>query len=222
MQQKVDLFTPIHKAIRAMLYQLGSELQCTNMMNKEECRLMVDKLEHSLELLEEHARHEDEIIFPAIDKAIPGITEESTEEHEAYTKKVRRLQVVLADLREWISGGEVPASLVATLRFQFADFIAYYLLHMNHEEETLLEASIQHLTADELLNVRLKVQLDTDPVRYTEWLHWMLPAMDLSELVPLFSQVRRNAPPEVVEKFETIGSASIPKQRWKTLHLMLN
>ena len=158
MKQQVDLFTPIHKAIRAMLYQLGSELQCANMTNKEECRLMVDKLEHSLELLEEHARHEDEIIFPAIDKALPGITEESTEEHEAYAKKVEQLRSLLSDF----------------------------------------------------------------PERYTEWLQWMLPAMDLGELVPLFRQVRQNAPPEVVQKFEIIGNEYIPKHRWNSLHEMMN
>ncbi|WP_370086434.1 hemerythrin domain-containing protein [Ekhidna sp.] len=222
MKQQVDLFTPIHKAIRAMLYQLGSELQCANMTNKEECRLMVDKLEHSLELLEEHARHEDEIIFPAIEKALPGITEESTEEHETYAKKVEQLRSLLAGLKIAIRKDEIPVGTVANLRFKFANFIAYYLLHMNHEEETLLQASIQHLSAEELLNVRLRVQLDTDPERYTEWLQWMLPAMDLSELVPLYRQVRLNATPEVVQKFDTIGNEYIPEHRWNSLHEMMN
>ncbi|MEQ9021350.1 MAG: hemerythrin domain-containing protein, partial [Pseudomonadales bacterium] len=194
----------------------------TNIANKEECRLMVDKLEHSLELLEEHARHEDEIIFPAIEKALPGITEESTEEHEAYSKKVERLRALLADLKMAVRKDEIPNAMVANLRIKFTDFIAYYLLHMNHEEETLLQASIQHLSSDELLNVRLRVQLDTDPERYTEWLQWMLPAMDLSELVPLFRQVRQNAPPEVAQKFDAIGNECIPEHRWNSLLEMMN
>ena len=81
----------------------------------------------------------------------------------------------------------------------------------------MLEASIEHLTPQELIDIRLKVQLDTPPARYDEWLHWMLPALDLTELVPLFKQVKVGAPESVYTKFKQIGKHSIDQHRWSKL-----
>ncbi|MEQ8581400.1 MAG: hemerythrin domain-containing protein [Marinoscillum sp.] len=221
MKQQVDLFTPIHKAIRAMLYQLGAELQSADLTDQGECKTMLDKLENCLELLEEHARHEDEIIFPGIDQACPGITHESHEEHMAYTHKVDAIREVITAIRN-AQKGQSNTRLTAQLRFIFADFIAFYLLHMNHEEEALIKASIDHLTPEELMDIRLKVQMDTSPERYTEWLHWMLPAMDLSELAPLFNQVKQNAPDSVFRKFQFVGVSTIPEDRWSRLNELVD
>lgn len=221
MKQQVDLFTPIHKAIRAMLYQLGAELQSAGLTDQKECKTMLDKLENCLELLEEHARHEDEIIFPGIDQACPGITMESHEEHLAYAHKVEAIRQTITDIRHPLEG-QSNAHLITQLRFIFADFIAFYLLHMNHEEEALIKASIDHLSPEELMNIRLKVQMDTSPERYTEWLHWMLPAMDLSELAPLFNQVKQNAPDSVFRKFQFVGVSTIPEDRWYRLNELVD
>ena len=216
MKQRVDLFTPVHKAIRAILFELGKELQSTNMSDNGERDAMLTKLTHLLELLEEHARHEDEIIFPPIEKACPGLTTESVEEHLAYDAKVNQIHKLVNAIRTADDMNE-RLHFTRQLRHQFADFIAFYLMHMNHEEEAMLEASIEHLTPQELIDIRLKVQLDTPPARYDEWLHWMLPALDLTELVPLFKQVKVGAPESVYTKFKQIGKHSIDQHRWSKL-----
>lgn len=220
MKQRVDLFTPIHKAIRSILYEVGGDLQSADMSDPEERKQVLSMLRNSLELLAEHARHEDEIIFPPIEKACPGVTVESVEEHRLYENKIEEINRLIVALSGDVSSNTAD-SLVSRLRHVFVDFIAFYLLHMNHEEEAMLEASIAHLSPDELLRIRVEVQKDTDPDRYSEWLQWMLPSLDMRELVELFTQVSLNAPEAVYQKFREIGQQSLGEGRWLRLSSQL-
>ncbi len=216
MKQRVDLFTPVHKAIRAILFDLGKELQHTDMADEKEMTAMLTKLSDSLELLEEHARHEDQIIFPPIEQACPGMTTESIEEHQQYEEKIATLENLIRKIRNATDAAE-RLQHANQLRFHFAEFIAFYLMHMNHEEATMLEASIENLSPEQLIDIRVRVQMDTAPARYAEWLKWMLPSLDMNELVPLFRQVKMNAPETVYDKFKKIGKETMDGNRWTRL-----
>jgi hypothetical protein len=94
---------------------------------------------------------------------------------------------------------------------------------MNCEEETVLGVSQEKLSNEELSAIRVKVQTSIPPERYTEWLQWMLPSLNMQELVPLFSQVKNNLPAPVFEKFKAIGRQTIDSSRWEKLsQLVLN
>lgn len=216
MEQKIDLFTPIHKAIRALLYDMGTQLQAADFGSGQESSETLNRMEHILELLEEHARHEDQFIFPEIEKVAPGSTIESEDEHRQYAQKVERLHLQMAKIRHLTA----PAKRIAAsevLNRIYTDFMGFYLMHMNHEEETVLPASQQKLSNEQLAAIRVKVQLDTAPDRYTEWLHWMLPSLNIHELVPLYQQVKSSAPAPVFGKFRDIGRKTIASGRWDQL-----
>jgi hemerythrin-like domain-containing protein len=220
MQNKIDLFTAIHKAIRALLYDTGRRLQTANLADTEEMHQTLNRLEQTIDMLEEHGKHEDELIFPPIENAVPGSTEEAESQHRGYEERVLRLRGVIDQIKHTVDAS-LRAAQAGVLNRRFTDFMAFYLMHMNCEEETVLQVSQDKLSNEELTAIRVKVQTSIPPQRYAEWLQWMLPSLNLQELIPLFSQVKHSAPAPVFEKFKSIGQTTIDSPRWEKLQQLV-
>ena len=215
MEQKIDLFTYIHKGVRAMLYDTGRQLQLADLGNEQEMLEMLNRLELTLEMLEEHAVHEDHYIFPLVEAAAPGATHESEHEHRAYEEKVLELQALIHKLRETPIPEERQAQS-STLNRCYTDFLAFQLVHMNHEEEQVLPASQEYLTTDALMAIRGRIQGSMDAVRYRKWVYWMLSSMSIAELGSIFNQLKE-APAHVSQMFKEEGEKAIAADRWQKL-----
>lgn len=101
---RVDIFTPIHKGIRSMIYELGAKLQLTDFTDGEATKAILAKLEHNLSvatstcilcLLHEHAGNEDNFVFPKVSAFEPAMVEMLIQEHGEVVRKL----VGLTDLR---------------------------------------------------------------------------------------------------------------------------
>src|SRR5437879_13559390 len=72
----VDFLTPIHKALRSMIYDVGGRLQTTDFSDGAESQLVLNELIYEFSsalsatcilcLLHSHARAEDLYLFPAV------------------------------------------------------------------------------------------------------------------------------------------------------------
>ena len=82
MHPRVDLFTTVHKALRAVIYQLSTMLQTTDFSDERSTKACLAALEHFLELLHEHAGHEDRTIFAAMHQFDPEMIDQLEEEHK--------------------------------------------------------------------------------------------------------------------------------------------
>ncbi|MCI4324250.1 MAG: hemerythrin domain-containing protein, partial [Thermoplasmata archaeon] len=86
-----DLFTTIHKALRSMIYQLGSRLQTNDFADPVETAALVADLEHDFAVarsagcvvcvLRHHAVAEDASIFPSVSTHAPTLVASLIEEH---------------------------------------------------------------------------------------------------------------------------------------------
>ena len=206
MESKIDLFTLIHKAIRALIYDTGNKLQTTDFNNHLQAIEMLNKLDSMLELLEEHAMHEDQSIFPPIESMAPGISKELSEQHE---KGEQKLHLLRAKIKQMRNSGAALLDHGSQLQILFTDFVSFYLWHMNREEETILPASQELLSTKDLLEIRSKIQLNMTPDRYAQWMHLMLPALNATELETLYHQIKIGAPRSVFDKICEIGNLVI-------------
>jgi iron-sulfur cluster repair protein YtfE (RIC family) len=210
---QVDLFTLIHKAIRGMLFDLAGRLQTVDLADDRCVGELVRSLRQMLVLLEQHADHEDHLIFPAIEAAAPGATSEAGHEHEAYAAKTARLQAHI-DALEKASTEVLRVHAGRELRLAFFDFLAFTLVHLNHEEETALPASLRHLTDDQLLAIRTDIQRTTPPDVYRDWLRWMLPALNPQELRSMLAQAREKAPAATYQVMLDVGESVVEPSQW--------
>ncbi len=211
--RKTDLFTFIHKSIRSMIYNSASKLQSTDFKDIKESEEMILSLRQDLELLHEHAVHEDNIIFPEIADNEPEMIKILNDEHKDLEVKLNKL---LVQMDEIFSTSNDDERLVygEELNNLFNDFSASYLAHMNHEEATVLEASFKYLTDDELIAIRTRIQTKIPAERYKIWLHWMLKSLNNSELVGLLGGMKAGAPSQVFENVVGVAKSVLDDRKW--------
>ena len=215
MSQRQDIFTVVHKAIRALLYDLGKALQAAD-FSEPSSRHVLDRLRLTLEMLAEHARHEERFIFAEIHRFEPGLVAALEAEHKSVEAKARRLSMAIDDLCAAVDDESRVLSSEALNR-RFNEFVAAYFSHLNREEDEVLPATWKHLTDREIGEMRTRIQQDTAPERYTEWLRWIFSSQTTAELVKLFNGVRSSAPPEILSKMKQVAEDTVGTQRWKTI-----
>jgi hypothetical protein len=219
--RKTDLFTFIHKSIRSMIYNAASKLQTADFADETEVKNLLASLRYDLNLLHEHAVHEDNVIFPEIANEEPQMIEDLNEEHKKLESKLNGLLVIIEKTGQSKSIEE-RMLLGSSLNNLFNDFIADYLAHMNHEEATVLEASLKYLTDEELIAIRTRIQSNVPPDRYKVWMNWMLKSLNNTELIGLLNSMKANAPLNVFEFILDSAKSVLDSERWNKMKLSLS
>lgn len=225
----MDILTPIHKGIRSMIYKLGTELQTTDFSDDEATKAIVARLEHNLSiatsrcilcLLHEHGGNEDDHFFPKVRAFELGMVEMLIQEHREIGHKLVGLSEICAEL---IATKDPYQRIEIGLKLNRSanELFAYYMTHMNKEEVTILPATWQHLTDEQLLEIRAIVEAAIPPERYAEWMRWVLPSLNVNELVDMFTGLKKGAPPQVLENMILIASTAVDEERWKAVKTSL-
>ena len=214
--RKTDLFTFIHKALRSLIYNAGVKLQTADFNNKPESDSIISLLKHDLDLLHEHADHEDNIIFPEVKNEEPEMIEVLGNEHKEIGKKLNGIHNLINKIADEIDDAK-RLNLGIELNTLYNDFAASYLAHMNHEEATVLEASQKYLNDEELIGIRTRIQTKIPPERYRIWLDWMLRSANVSELTGMLGAMKTSAPKPVFENIISTAEKIIESERWKII-----
>lgn len=222
---RVDILTPIHKGIRSMIYKLGGEIQTADFTDEDATKALVARLEHNLSvatsrcilcLLHEHGGNEDDHFFPKFRAFEPGMVEMLIQEHREIGHKLVGLSKICAEL---IATKDPYQRIEIGMKLNRSadELFAYYMTHMNKEEVTILPATWQHLTDEQILEIRAIVEANIPPERYAEWMRWVLPSLNVNELVEMFTGMKKGAPPQVLENMVHIAGTAVDEERWKSV-----
>ena len=166
---RVHILTPIHKGVRSMIYKLGTELQLADFTDEDATKAILAKLQHDLSsatstcilcLLHEHAGNEDNFVIPKVSTFEPAMVEMLIQEHQEVVRKLVGLSKICADL---ISTKDPNQRIEIGLKLNryVNELFAYYLAHLAKEEATILPATWNHLTDEQLLAIRTTVERNT-------------------------------------------------------------
>jgi hypothetical protein len=218
-----DLFTPIHKAIRSMIYDLGGRLQRLDFADKTASTLVLEDLQHEfanavtgtciLCLLHSHAGHEERDVFPSMASIDPALIRALVDDHQEISRRLS----VLSQMANALAAVDSPAERIsagAQLNRAANEFFAYYLTHMNREEVTIVPAMQEHFTDEEMQAMTAAIMGSMSPERLAAYLRWMLPSLSMVELTELLDGVKHGAPPELLGFVNTIGTAHVDPSRW--------
>jgi len=218
-----DLFTPIHKALRSMIYSLGGRLQSVDFADKAASAAVLADLQHEfansvsatcvLCLLHTHAGHEETGVFPSMQPIDPALIRMLIDDHQEITRRL----VALTKKAEELGATDAPGRRVelgAAINREANDFFAFYLAHMNKEEVTIVPAMKEHFTDEQLMAMQGKIMGSMPPERLTNYLKWMLPSLSFDELTRLLAGMKHGAPPEFLRFVTGIGAANVEPTRW--------
>jgi hypothetical protein len=172
---RVDLYSVIHKGLRAALFDGALAVQRTDFGRDAACAATIERVRHLLGLLDEHAGHEDASILPVLRCDAPVVCEELEAEHA----RLGGLQLDVARLLERVAGatGAERLSLGRRLHERMGGLVAAHLVHMEREEVAGNRALWAHRSDAELLDIHRRIVGSIPGPRMREWAVFLLPAL---------------------------------------------
>lgn len=218
-----DLFTSVHKGLRAMLYALSTRLQTNDFVDLTATKALVTDLENdfavarsagcTLCVLAHHASDEEAVIFSKMGTLGNGLVPSLIEDHHALT---RRELDLAASAHHLLAMGSPTERIEAGIRLNQAAnaLFAAYIAHMNREEAELVPLMRQHFSDEQMAGMRGAIIAATPPDRLFAILGWMLPALNVTELSELLSTVSKGAPPALTKAVTDLCTAKVDPARW--------
>jgi len=173
---RLDLYAPIHKALRLFMVDTLTRLGRMDLDCAAERAEALGQLDALLNQCLAHLRHENEFMHTALEARRPGASARLGGEHEAHEDAIAGLQAEAQALAQQ----PTPAAALHLYR-RLSRFVAENLEHML-EEETRHNALLWELYSDaelEALHQRLLAAVPADEMLHT--LRWMLPALSPAE-----------------------------------------
>lgn len=211
---RMDIFTFIHKGIRAMLYEQGRILMQADFTNQEATTRDLDSLGLCLQRLQEHGDVEEAHVFPSMNDHTPELVNSMLDQHKSIHEKIAQVKSSASVFRD-IQDMQIRIAAGDQLNREFNDLMAFYLAHMNREETEMVPATWQYLTDEMLGGIVSVIQRNTPPAALTDNLGWAIKSINNTELVGLLKGVRATAPSEMLEKVKDIAEKALPQDRWE-------
>ena len=225
-----DLFTPIHKALRSMIYSLSGRLQTNDFSDTATTKTLITDLENdfavarsagcALCILAHHAVDEEAVIFPTATQVGNTLVTELISDHHDLTR--RELEIAKAG-NELMSLDSADARIRAGIQLNIAanQLFGAYITHMNREEAELVPLMAEHFSDPELAAMQGKIIAQMPPDRVFAILGWMLPALNVTELTHFLSSLKGSVPPQVMKAVSDLGAARVEPARWDIAKLQV-
>ena len=226
---KEDLFTPVHKSVRSMIYDVGRELQKTDFADHGATDKICSKLEFDFRTassscmlcyLSSHARDETRYVFSVMQKYEPDMVQMLLREHEEIERKLGDLTKMSAELKA-LENLEERILKGDELNRAVNDFFAYYITHMNKEEATILPATQKYLTDQEMMKIRANIVQALPPDRAPVQLSWFVRSNTINELTGVLKGMKATMPPPAFEGVMKITEQNVSKDDWEQIRARL-
>lgn len=173
---RVDLFSTIHKGVRSMLFDLSRTAARADINSTVAIDELVGHVDRVVGFLDEHAKIEDQFVFPEIRALDPLLADELAADHRGLDAVQREVELAadalaLTDLSQRpVAGGQ----LVRVVNH----LVAVQLLHMNREE-TEVNATLWAGKSDiELGAIRTRMAGSLPRERFAAWRAVVEPALN--------------------------------------------
>ena len=199
MQQRHDLYGPIHKALRKRACELLVQAGQADFAEDATRFGMIDAVRRHLDFISVHLWHEESFVHPALrarDAAVAAILEDQHASHgEAMRDTLRCL-----DALEGVSDAEA-AQAGRALYLSLARLLAHDLAHMDHEE-TVVQPLLHHWFDDTALQGMMAAIIASMPhEELMEAMREMLPALSVDECARMVGGIRATLPAGIAEGF---------------------
>jgi Hemerythrin HHE cation binding domain len=223
MTDRENLFTPIHKGIRAMIYELGLRLGTTDFSKVAESNQTALQLKSDLNgstancvicLLYAHSRHEEQDFFSAVAPFDKEMVDLLMVAHRDINKRIIDISKTVDEL---VAATDLARRIEIGDRFclEANDLFAAYLAHLNDEEATMVPVMWEHFTDAQLRAMRAQFYNRIPLPRFEDWMRWTLPALNSHELELLLRAFRSDPAPNRFADAMRVGEHLISPERWR-------
>ena len=212
---RFDTLTPIHKAVRSMVYEVGGDLQTTDFADEVEAAAAMADLESALRLMLDHHTTEELYLYPKLQPFEEQLVASMLEQHQS----VVALLDIAGEARRGVHASDAENRVIAgaEANVRFNELVALYFDHLAQEEAKVLPATWKHFDDAQLMAIQGAIIAEMDPDVLFQWLGWMFKGLNRAELVGMLRGARMGMPPEALEAVRGLGEASMEPEAWQVV-----
>lgn len=204
-QPRVDMYTGIHKAMRACMADALLALGRADPADPEEITAATTRVLDLLDLCESHLQHENDFVHRAIEARAAGASDAVAHDHEEHREHIAQLRSLVQALRTARAGA--AAVVAQQLYRQLGLFVAENFRHMEVEETAHNAVLWARYTDAELAAIHDELVASIPPAEMMRIARWLVPAMNPAERLGLLADMRSKAP---APAFEAVLEAARP------------
>ena len=192
-QPRMDMYTGIHKAIRACMADALLNLGRADVQDECELDDVTGRVLDLLALSQSHLRHENDFVHRAIEARAAGGSAAIAHDHGEHEQHIATLQAATQALRAAAPELRQPAANL--LYRELAGFIAENFRHMAVEETAHNALLWEHYTDSELVDIHDALVASIPPQEMMRVARWLVPFLNPAERAALLADMRAKAPP---------------------------
>jgi hemerythrin-like domain-containing protein len=212
---RYNIFYQIHKGLRALLYDTQLLLQRTDYTAADELAMAVERIELVVDLFEDHAYHEDNMILPAIQEFEPSVVDLFEQEHVQDHQLAKDLEHCVQALQ--LASTSVKPGMGSLLDKTFLDFTIFNLQHMAKEEDVLNKLLWRYYKDEEIKAIHQQILLSLNQQMTVEGSRWMMRGLNNADILNWLRQVEKSAPHEVFLQLMNLAKNELPVERFEKL-----
>ena len=211
-QNRHEMYRPIHKAIRHMMYTTAHTLGAADFQDATVSEAALASLESTILLLITHAGHEENFVHKALEERAPGFIESFEKDHG----NDERTYVELRKLSREAQGasGEQKSELGNKIYDLYNQFTGTYLDHLYREESELQQALWDNFTDEELGAIEGALMASVSPDVMGQFLSIICSSFNPHDLAFMLSAMKGGMPPEVFQGLAQAAESATPPDIW--------
>jgi hypothetical protein len=212
-QPRHEMYRPIHKALRHMLYTTSRSLGIADFRDDGVAGEAIRGLERTIMLLEAHAMHEEKHVHPQIKSKAPDVVASLEKDHQNDNKVYTELRRLSQEAGN--ATGDRKAVLGGAIYEKYNAFVGEYLGHMVLEEGDMQQVLWDNFTDDELGAIEGALMADVPPELMAQFLPEICGALNPDELSFMLGGLKAVAPPEMFAGVVQMAAQATPSQNWE-------
>ena len=211
--QRYNIFSLVHKGLRALLYHTANTLQQTDFSSALEADPVMKQVTDVMDLFDRHAINEDNFILPAIERFEPGVAALFRKERREDQVRGNRIRTLVQMFIHNFSTEE-RLLLGGAVRFAFVEFLTANLGQMAKEEDVLNNLLWANYCDEELRAITRQIVAQIAPEDLAKFSRWMLNGLNNREIIAWLKAVRNNAAGCVFNDLFSAAANELPGSRW--------
>jgi hypothetical protein len=217
MADKVPLYTLVHKGQRRTMALFSNQTSTMDFKDPGAVDHLRDQLVDFQTGIHEHAQLEEQFIHPLLRERVPGAATKIENEHIVVHRMLAELVTNLDSIRAKPLVYDMRRDLGQEFYLAWSRFIAFYLGHIDYEEEMLQRLLWDLSTTEDLARCFANIIISQSPHELAQNLRMIIPALSEEEQVELFRGAKAIVPPPVFESALQLAEEVLGPGRWSVL-----
>jgi hemerythrin-like domain-containing protein len=211
---RLDIYASIHKGLRAFMAHSLVRVGRLDPHDPAEVAEVAEEVGALMDICAAHLAHENDVVHPAMESRRPGSAAGAAAEHQEHQRAIASVRDLAARL-----GGDDEAA--HALYHALSVFVAHNFEHMEHEESAHNAVLWDTHSDEEIAALHERILASIPPHEMQLGLRWMLPHMNPAERAGMLREMRRTAPPHVLEGVLGLVRPLLGGRDWRKLSLAL-